>query len=116
MNEFDEQQSTGRNIPWKPVVIIIAAVLIVVIIIVSAIAFVRNREESQMGQITIDRISDQVDQSLANCEDEEVPENCKKSLIEEEIGVEAYGILKQVKSAMEQKGIQARMPFALDIK
>jgi protease-4 len=40
----------------------------------------------------------------------------KKSLIEEEIGVEAYGILKQVKSAMEQKGIQARMPFALDIK
>lgn len=42
--------------------------------------------------------------------------NAKKSLIEEEIGVEAYSILKQVKSAMEQKGIQARMPFVLDIK
>ena len=40
----------------------------------------------------------------------------KKSLIEEEIGVEAYSILKQVKSAMEQKGVQARMPFVLDIK
>ncbi len=45
-----------------------------------------------------------------------VSASAKKSLIEEEIGVEAYGILKQVKSAMEQKGIQARMPFALDIK
>lgn len=40
----------------------------------------------------------------------------KKSLIEQEIGVEAYSILKQVKSAMEQKGPQARMPFVLDIK
>jgi len=40
----------------------------------------------------------------------------KKSLIEEEIGVEAYSILKHVKSAMEQKGVQARMPFVLDIK
>jgi len=40
----------------------------------------------------------------------------KKRLIEEEIGVEAYSILKQVKSAMEQKGPQARMPFVLNIK
>ncbi len=40
----------------------------------------------------------------------------KKNLIEEEIGVEAYNILKQVKAAMEQKGVQARMPFVLDIK
>jgi protease-4 len=40
----------------------------------------------------------------------------KKSLIEQEIGLEAYSILKQVKSAMEQKGPQARMPFVLDIK
>ncbi len=40
----------------------------------------------------------------------------KKSLIEQEIGLEAYSILKQVKSAMEQKGPQARMPFILDIK
>lgn len=45
-----------------------------------------------------------------------VKASAKKSLIEEEIGVEAYGILKQVKSAMEQKGVQARMPFVLDIK
>ena len=45
-----------------------------------------------------------------------VSTSAKKSLIEEEIGVEAYSILKQVKSAMEQKGIQARMPFVLDIK
>lgn len=40
----------------------------------------------------------------------------KQSFIEEEIGSEAYSILKQVKSAMEQKGAQARMPFVLDIK
>ena len=40
----------------------------------------------------------------------------KQNFIEDEIGVEAYTILKQVKNAMEQKGIQARMPFVLDIK
>ena len=40
----------------------------------------------------------------------------KQRLIEDEIGVEAYDVLKQVKSAMEQKGIQARMPFILNIK
>ncbi|MEP3210964.1 MAG: signal peptide peptidase SppA [Maribacter sp.] len=40
----------------------------------------------------------------------------KKSLIEQEIGVEAYTIIKQVKSAMEQKGPQTRMPFVLNIK
>lgn len=40
----------------------------------------------------------------------------KKSLIEQEIGTEAYSILKQVKSAMEQKGVQARIPFVLTIK
>ena len=40
----------------------------------------------------------------------------KQNFIEEEIGAEAYIILKQVKSAMEQKGVQARMPFVLDIK
>lgn len=45
-----------------------------------------------------------------------VKASAKKSLIEEEIGVEAYDILKQIKSAMEQKGVQARMPFVLDIK
>ncbi|MBU2947610.1 signal peptide peptidase SppA [Zobellia uliginosa] len=40
----------------------------------------------------------------------------KQDFIEEEIGTEAYSILKQVKSAMNQEGVQARMPFVLDIK
>lgn len=45
-----------------------------------------------------------------------VSTRAKKSLIEEEIGGEMYSILKEVKSAMEQKGIQARMPYVLNIK
>jgi protease-4 len=40
----------------------------------------------------------------------------KASLIKEEIGSEAYQILKEFKQASEQKGIQARMPFSLNIK
>ncbi|OWW24054.1 signal peptide peptidase SppA [Zobellia sp. OII3] len=40
----------------------------------------------------------------------------KQGIIEEEIGAEAYSILKQVKSVMEREGVQARMPFVLDIK
>ncbi len=40
----------------------------------------------------------------------------KQSFIKEEIGLETYAILKQVKAVMEQKGVQARMPFVLDIK
>ncbi|SDE11828.1 protease-4 [Pricia antarctica] len=40
----------------------------------------------------------------------------KQNLIEEEIGTEAYSILKQVKTVLDQEGIQARMPFVLDIK
>lgn len=40
----------------------------------------------------------------------------KQDFIEEEVGAEAYSILKQFKSTIEQKGIQARMPFVLDIK
>ncbi len=40
----------------------------------------------------------------------------KQDLIQEEIGDEAYSTLKQIKSAMQQKGIQARMPFVLNIK
>jgi protease-4 len=40
----------------------------------------------------------------------------KQSFIENEIGSETYSILKQVKSAMDQKGVQARMPFVFDIK
>lgn len=40
----------------------------------------------------------------------------KQDFIEDEIGAEAYSILKQVKSAMQQQGVQARMPFILDLK
>jgi protease-4 len=40
----------------------------------------------------------------------------KDNLLKNEIGDEAYMILKELKSFKEQKGIQARMPFALDIK
>lgn len=40
----------------------------------------------------------------------------KENLIKNEIGAEAYSILKELKSLREQKGIQARMPFSLDIK
>ncbi|WP_373518898.1 signal peptide peptidase SppA [Pricia sp.] len=40
----------------------------------------------------------------------------KQNLIEDEIGTEAYSVLKQVKAAMEQEGVQARMPFVLAIK
>jgi len=40
----------------------------------------------------------------------------KENLIKNEIGDEAYLILKELESFKEQKGIQARMPFTLDIK
>jgi len=40
----------------------------------------------------------------------------KESIIREEIGAEAYTILKEIRSAMENKGVQARMPFTLNIK
>lgn len=40
----------------------------------------------------------------------------KERFIEQEIGTEAYSVVKQVKSAMEQKGVQARMPFVLEVK
>jgi protease-4 len=40
----------------------------------------------------------------------------KEDLIREEIGAEAYTILKEIRSAMENKGVQARMPFTLNIK
>ena len=39
-----------------------------------------------------------------------------QNFIKEEIGQESYEIIKHFKSVMEQKGIQARMPFKLDIK
>jgi len=40
----------------------------------------------------------------------------KQDFLKEEVGAEVYSILKQFKSVTEQKGIQARMPFVLDIK
>jgi protease-4 len=40
----------------------------------------------------------------------------KEGMIREEIGEEFYTILKNVKSITEQKGVQARMPFTLNIK
>ncbi len=39
-----------------------------------------------------------------------------QAFIKEELGDEAYDVLKQMKSTLKQKGIQARMPFVLDIK
>ena len=45
-----------------------------------------------------------------------VGSKAKERFIEQEIGHEVYSILKQVKLATEKKGIQARMPFVLDIK
>ncbi|MCP4977864.1 MAG: signal peptide peptidase SppA [Maribacter sp.] len=39
-----------------------------------------------------------------------------QNFIKEELGMETYDILRQMKSTMEQKGVQARMPFVLDIK
>lgn len=40
----------------------------------------------------------------------------KENLLKDEIGDEAYKVLKELQSFKEHKGIQARMPFALDIK
>ncbi|WP_405410545.1 signal peptide peptidase SppA [Maribacter sp. Asnod1-A12] len=40
----------------------------------------------------------------------------KENVLKNEIGEEAYKVLKELQSFKEQKGIQARMPFALDIK
>lgn len=39
-----------------------------------------------------------------------------QDLIKGEIGEEPYNLLKQMKSSMKQKGIQAKMPYLLDIK
>ena len=39
----------------------------------------------------------------------------KDNLIREEIGDKAYDVLKEVQSIMNQKGVQARMPFTLNI-
>ncbi len=39
----------------------------------------------------------------------------QEKFIKEEIGTEAYQTLRTIKTALQQKGIQARMPFVLDI-
>ncbi|WP_149274771.1 signal peptide peptidase SppA [Pareuzebyella sediminis] len=39
-----------------------------------------------------------------------------EKIIKEEIGQDTYTILKQIKSAMEQEGVQARMPYILNIQ
>ena len=39
-----------------------------------------------------------------------------ESIIQEEIGPEAYGILKEFKQFTKQEGVQAKMPFSLNIK
>ncbi|MCM4154111.1 signal peptide peptidase SppA [Arenibacter sp. N53] len=40
----------------------------------------------------------------------------QETFIQQEIGMEAFTILQEIKSAMENKGVQARMPFTLNIK
>ena len=40
----------------------------------------------------------------------------KNKIISDEIGEESYRILKDIKSGTEQKGVQARLPFTLNIK
>ena len=40
----------------------------------------------------------------------------RESFIKEELGEEAYQVLKEVKQLSGQKGIQARMPFTLNVK
>ncbi|HKL91212.1 MAG TPA: hypothetical protein VJ880_08520, partial [Allomuricauda sp.] len=39
-----------------------------------------------------------------------------ESIIKEEIGKEAYDILKEFKQFSKQEGVQAKMPFSLKIK
>jgi protease-4 len=44
-----------------------------------------------------------------------VSSSVKESMVEHEIGTEAYEIIKELRSAVNQKGIQARMPFTIKI-
>ena len=39
-----------------------------------------------------------------------------EALVQEQIGAEAFLLLKEFKQIAKQKGIQARMPFSLNIK
>ena len=38
-----------------------------------------------------------------------------EAIIEKEVGSETYGIIKELRTALKQKGIQARMPFTIKI-
>ncbi len=40
----------------------------------------------------------------------------KEEILAKEIGPEGYAIVKEIKKAMNQKGVQVRMPYTLDIK
>ena len=40
----------------------------------------------------------------------------KNKIISDEIGEESYRILKDIKSGTEQKGVQVRLTFTLNIK
>lgn len=40
----------------------------------------------------------------------------RETFIEQEIGAEAYDIIKEIRVALKQKGIQARMPFTIKIQ
>ncbi|MBT8206304.1 MAG: S49 family peptidase, partial [Eudoraea sp.] len=40
----------------------------------------------------------------------------REVVMKEELGEEAYGILKEIRSAINQKGIQVRMPFTINIR
>ena len=38
-----------------------------------------------------------------------------EALLEKEVGTETYDIIKELRTALKQKGIQARMPFTIKI-
>ena len=40
----------------------------------------------------------------------------REATLENELGTEAYGILKEIRSTLNQKGIQARMPFTINVR
>ncbi|MCX2719084.1 signal peptide peptidase SppA [Lentiprolixibacter aurantiacus] len=40
----------------------------------------------------------------------------REATLENELGTEAYGIVKEIRAALNQKGIQARMPFTINVR
>ncbi|MCB0375937.1 MAG: S49 family peptidase, partial [Sinomicrobium sp.] len=45
-----------------------------------------------------------------------IPMAGKESIIKNEIGAEAYHILKKIQTLTRQQGVQARLPFEINIK